>query len=244
MVDCRLLPSIIASGPWNMAADEVLLHSAVAGVASLRFYGWPTATLSLGYFQAAAPARADPRRAALPWVRRASGGTALIHHHEVTYALALPPGPPWQRAGASWLQRMHAILRDALAACGVAARLCPADGERGRGQALCFLHQAPCDVLVGQAKVVGSAQRKLRGALMQHGGILLAQSPAAPELPGIAELTGRRLTPEQVSEAVTEQLARATGWRLVWCDWTPGERKHIEELAAGKYAGATWNERR
>src|SRR5437899_518235 len=93
---CRLLPFHIAAGPWQMAADEVLLESAVRGLASLRFYGWPAATLSLGYFQPAAVRRADPTLSALPWVRRPSGGSALVHHHEITYALALPAGAPWQ----------------------------------------------------------------------------------------------------------------------------------------------------
>src|SRR5262245_25975442 len=92
----RLLPWRIADGPWNMAADEALLMSAMNGVASLRFYGWSAPTLSLGYFQPHAPARAYPGLSGLAWVRRPSGGLALVHHFEVTYTLALPPGATWQ----------------------------------------------------------------------------------------------------------------------------------------------------
>jgi lipoate-protein ligase A len=227
-----------------MAADEVLLHGAVGSAAGLRFYGWAEPTLSLGYFQAAGPARDSPGRAALPWVRRASGGSALVHDHEVTYALALPAGPPWQRHGESWLCRMHGIIREALTELGVHARLCSADGERGRGAALCFLHHTAADLILAGSKIVGSARRKVRGALMQHGGILLAASPAAPELPGIAELSGRRLTAEDVCRAVTAALARDTGWRLVPGDWTEWQRRQIEELAATKYASPAWNEKR
>lgn len=51
MTICRHIPYQVADGPHNMAADEVLLESAIAGAASLRFYGWLPATLSLGYFQ-------------------------------------------------------------------------------------------------------------------------------------------------------------------------------------------------
>jgi lipoate-protein ligase A len=244
MADCRLLPHETASGPWNMAADEVLLNSAAAGLASLRFYGWTEPTLSLGYFQAAGPARGRPGRAGLPWVRRASGGTALVHHHEVTYALALPAGPPWQRRGESWLCRMHGIIRDALAECGVQSQLCSPEGERGRGEALCFLHQAPGDLLLAGSKIVGSAQRKLRGALMQHGGILLAASGAAPELPGIAELSGHRLAAEGVGRAVAVALARDTRWRMVSGDWTPEERRLIDGLVQTKYTRSAWNEKR
>src|SRR5262245_51580642 len=103
---CRLLPYAIADGPHNMAADEVLLEAAIAGVASLRFYGWSEATVSLGYFQPECRRLDDERLARLPFVRRPSGGDALVHHHEVTYALALPPGRPWH-AGEPWPRRMH-----------------------------------------------------------------------------------------------------------------------------------------
>src|SRR4051812_20081770 len=126
---CRLLPFHVADGPWQMAADEALLESAGRGVASLRFYGWPTATLSLGYFQPEAVRRADPRLRELPWVRRPSGGSALVHHHEVPYALALPPGAPWQ-GRASCAVCAHAVIRDALAGLGIATRLAEAEEER------------------------------------------------------------------------------------------------------------------
>jgi lipoate-protein ligase A len=244
MADCRLLPPATAGGAWNMAADDVLLRGAAAGVASLRFYGWAEPTLSLGYFQEAGPARSRPFRAGLPWVRRASGGTALVHHYEVTYALALPAGPPWQRRCESWLRRMHGVIRDALADLGIPVQLCPPDGERGRGEALCFLHQAPDDLLLAGSKIVGSAQRKLRGALMQHGGILLAASSAAPELPGIAELSGCRLAPDEVGRAVAAAFARETGWKLVPSDWTAQERRQIDELVESKYTRPAWNDKR
>src|SRR5262249_51509935 len=103
---CRLLPFQTASGAWNMAADDALLESAAGGIASLRFYTFETPTLSLGYFQNAAHARSLPQLAGLPWVRRPSGGAALVHHHELTYALALPPGLRWQ---SSWIPRFHTI---------------------------------------------------------------------------------------------------------------------------------------
>src|SRR5205823_2015987 len=94
----RLLPDGVGDGPTNMALDEALLATAVAGEASLRFYGWGEPTLSLGYFQPSAPARA--MFPGLPWLRRATGGAALVHHHELTYALALPVGRAWQPPGA------------------------------------------------------------------------------------------------------------------------------------------------
>ncbi|HMF12835.1 MAG TPA: hypothetical protein VKE94_11030, partial [Gemmataceae bacterium] len=120
-ITCRLLPYVVDDGPRNMAADEALLHSALDGTASLRFYGWSPATLSLGYFQPASVRNADPRLRALPFVRRPSGGDTLVHHHEMTYALTLPAGPPWQPRGTTWLGRMHGIIACGLRDLGISA---------------------------------------------------------------------------------------------------------------------------
>ncbi len=227
-----------------MAADETLLQVAASGIASFRLYGWSQPTLSLGYFQSSTARRADPRLGELAWVRRPSGGAALVHHLEVTYALALPPGAPWQRSGASWLRRMHVLLAAALASLGVSARMCGDQEERKLGDVLCFLHHTPSDLLLGEAKIVGSAQRKQRGALMQHGSMLLAASPWTPQLPGIRELAGVSLSAPTLAAAVTEQLRKQTDWHLVSSEWVPSEREHIEELAAGKYSQPAWNSKR
>ncbi len=242
----RLLPFALAGGARNMATDEALLHSAMRGTPSLRFYGWSEPTVSLGYFQPEALRRHNLRLAPLLYVRRPSGGATLVHHHEVTYALALPPGEPWQAglSGQGWLKRVHEILAAALGDLGVAARAhvpSPADEFPG---ALCFRHFAGGDLLIGAAKVVGSAQRRHRGALLQHGAILLAQSPFTPELPGILELTGRRLTTEEVCTAVRRRFESETGWELRDRDFTAEERRAIAELEVGKYGTDAWNRKR
>jgi lipoate-protein ligase A len=109
---------------------------------------------------------------------------------------------------------------------------------------LCFRHCTPGDLLVGAAKVVGSAQRRYHGAWVQHGGILLASSAHAPALPGILELTGRRLDPLEMGAAAVRELERATGWRLVTGKWTPAELRRIEALVADKFAQPAWNAKR
>ncbi len=239
----RLLPYAVADGPHNMAADEVLLESAQAGTASLRLYGWAEPTVSLGYFQPEALRRTEPGLASLPFVRRPSGGGALVHDREVTYALALPPGPPWQ-GRLSWLCRMHAILARALDRLGVKAASCGRPGAEPFAGLLCFQHVTPGDLLIGAAKVAGSAQRRQRGALMQHGALLLETSPHAPVLPGIDALSGRRLEVASVWRAVEESFADTTGWEVRAGDWTAAERRRREELAADKYGSAAWNGKR
>jgi lipoyl(octanoyl) transferase len=243
-VTCRLLPFGAADGATNMAADEALVRSAATGIASLRFYGWPTATVSLGYFQPASARLSDPLLAPLPWVRRPSGGATLVHHHELTYALALPAGPPWH-GSEPWMPRMHRIIAAALAQMGLAGQVEVAVGPTVRhGGVLCFQQFTPGDLLCRGRKIVGSAQRKYHLCLMQHGSILLARSEYAPELPGIVELTGNVLSAERVAKAVVAVFCRDTGWRLEVAAWSERERHEVAELVREKYATARWNARR
>jgi lipoate-protein ligase A len=244
---CRLLPFEVGHGPFNMALDEALLETAAAaGVASLRFYAWAKPTLSLGYFQPAALRLNDPLLCGLPYVRRPSGGDALVHHRELTYALALPAGPQYLKSGESWIQRMHGIICSSLRTFGVSLRGC-GNGERQQlGPFLCFLHQTPCDLLIGSHKVVGSAQRKAHGALLQHGAILLAQSPHTPALPGLHELAAWPLDAQahdRLLATLMETFARETGWRLEPCDPTP-DRERAAELVSEKYTSTRWNDKR
>ncbi|MGL6097377.1 MAG: lipoate--protein ligase family protein [Fimbriiglobus sp.] len=229
-----------------MAADDALLHTAAGGTATLRFYTWAEPTLSLGYFQPAAGRLADSRVAGLPWVRRASGGAALVHHHELTYALALPPGKPWHDPAAPlpWTCRMHHVITAALEPLGAATRPVVCGREQKLGGFLCFLDQTAGDLLADGAKVVGSAQRKHRGAVLQHGGILLKRSEFAPSLPGIFERTGAALAPQDVADAVLAAFAADTGWRPEPGAWTAGEIALRERFAAERYANSAWNEKR
>jgi lipoyl(octanoyl) transferase len=230
----RLLPFAEADGPHNMAADETLLEAAGAGQASLRFYGWSAAALSLGYFQPHSIRISDPPLVSLPYVRRPTGGEALVHHHEWTYALALP--------GGTGTPGMHALIREALIRLGAAVE--SVDEEKKYGEILCFSHHTPGDLRIGRHKIVGSALRRQRGGLLQHGAVLLAASPHTPMLPGIAELCGHRLSAPEVGAAVMERLVHRTGWRLQAGTWTGEERRRIDDLVAEKYSRPKWNDKR
>jgi lipoate-protein ligase A len=139
---------------------------------------------------------------------------------------------------------MHKIIAAALATLEVKARLhSPVAAEPFQG-VLCFQHFTAGDLLIEGAKVVGSAQRKQRGALMQHGGILLAQSPHAPALPGIRELTGRALDHAELCLALEHSFIEHTGWRFLPAEWTPAERQQVKELVQTRYAHDSWNRKR
>lgn len=224
-----------------MAADEVMLQAASHGIASLRFYTWSEPTLSLGYFQHAAQRLNDPRLRSVAWVRRPSGGAAILHHHELTYCLTLPA----DRIGkGSWICRMHDLIGETLQTFGVTTRAVACGEERKLGEFLCFLHQTPADLVIEGAKVVGSAQRKLRGAMMQHGSILLAQSEHTPALPGVAELGGRRIGIDELSSALLERFQVNLSWELVESDFSMAEVEFIRQITTDKYASSDWNEKR
>jgi hypothetical protein len=72
----------------------------------------------------------------------------------------------------------------------------------------------------------------------------LARSPHATGLPGILDLTGRGLTAEQVGAEVVAGLVRETGWEVVAGDWTDAELRAVDDLAATKYGGESWNRKR
>jgi len=239
----RLLPFSLADGPHNMAADEALQQSAQAGLASVRFYGWSTATVSLGYFQPEKARRDDEQLAKLPFVRRPTGGGALVHHHELTYALALPLVSSWQGKGhSSWLCRMHKIIAEALGEFGVFPET--VSKEQPARTLLCFHHLTSGDLVLSGAKVVGSAQRKQRGCLLQHGSILLAATPHAPILAGIHELTGRTISAAEIAPALEKAFIAKTGWNLNPEDWAPAEQERIEDLVRIKYCQPGWNQKR
>jgi lipoyl(octanoyl) transferase len=173
----RLLDTPPAPGAWNMAVDSALLESVRDGAAPvLRFYRWAPACLSLGRNQ---PARSRYDLDALlarriEVVRRPTGGRAVLHDRELTYAVVLPAD------ALGGQKRCYAAVNRALArglrALGVAAELQPATGRRAAAPSLapCFQEPAEGELVVSGRKLVGSAQRRADGVLLQHGSLLLA----------------------------------------------------------------------
>jgi lipoate-protein ligase A len=162
------------SGPDNMALDQALLEEADAsGAAFLRLYRWNPPCLSFGRNEPAL-ARYDRNLIAargLAVVRRPTGGRAVWHEHEVTYAVAAPI-----EAFGSLTQSycdIHGRLARALGTLGLDARLAPAGPSAPLGAGACFAASAGGEVLVGGRKVVGSAQVRRGTAFLQHGSILL-----------------------------------------------------------------------
>lgn len=264
-LDCRLILDGPAPGAWNMAVDEALLESAAdGGQPTLRFYQWAEPTLSLGYFQAYADRDSHLGSHGLACVRRSSGGGALVHDRELTYSLALPPEAAAGRDSRQLYCRAHRAVIAAVEQLGGSKgqlSLCDPnrDGEAPASEPfLCFQRRADGDLLVGgphprrvtaspirgRFKVCGSAQRKRRGALLQHGGVLLAESPRAPELPGLAELGVLTASAKQLTPVLLERMSEGLGLDPIPGELTAAETLATKRLASEKHAAEVWIRRR
>jgi lipoate-protein ligase A len=214
----RLIDDPPLPGPFNMAVDQVLLEEcAASGQETLRLYRWRPATLSLGYFQPLS-ARADHQPSLeLDVVRRATGGGAIVHDQELTYSLAVPLNDRWSVRHRELYDLVHGVIIECLGEWGAACRAWSDDGSSqvapGPKSFLCFQRRSPGDLVLDGFKVCGSAQRRDRQALLQHGSILLRQSTYAPELPGVAELCGKPIDDRELGLAFVEGLARRLGKR-------------------------------
>jgi lipoate-protein ligase A len=220
-VPWRLLRSPAASGAENMALDVALLEAAAREDAApaLRFYMWEPPAVSLGRFQ-----REDgidleyARRRGWDVVRRPTGGRAVLHQHELTYSIVLPPSV----VGGAGVRTSYAVLIAALND-GLASLLdepepfpAPACTAASTREANCFALAGECDTLVREGKLVGSAQVRKDGALLQHGSILLDAEPeawaalfgTAGRLVTLRQLLGAAPAPESVAAAVFSGFAR------------------------------------
>lgn len=215
-----------------MAVDTAVAWAVGEGLAppTLRLYRWQPPAVSVGYAQQ----RTVPldlaacARAGLAVVRRPTGGRAVLHDGDVTYALALPRRVPWGEGSvAATCRRIHEAVAAGLRRLGVQAEVVgPRPSGGGRPTPLCFAILSAHEIAVGGRKLVGSAQRRLRRALLQHGSIpltldrarlatlLIEPKRAGAEAPvwgssmvSLAEVLGRMPTPEAVQAAIAEGVA-------------------------------------
>ena len=245
---CRIFPYQSADGPANMAIDEALIDAVAADptVALLRTYGWTEPTLSLGYFQPIALAEADPRWQGVPVVRRPTGGGAIWHHHELTYALVLPTAHPLARPRAALYHCVHSAIALLLRSHGVEAesRGPVASSPSDPRPFLCFADRDPEDLVCQGSKIAGSAQRRRSGAILQHGSMLLRQSPRTTELPGVSDLSPASADPRFWSERIVTDLPLALGLVPVIEDFPVALCQRARDLRDEVYRNHAWNRRR
>jgi lipoate-protein ligase A len=244
-------------GWQNMAIDCALLDLVRAGEgAVLRVYRWDPWCLSFGRHEPALRryGRENVAARGIDVVRRPTGGRAVWHARELTYALAQPAADVSLRES---YRAIHGMLADAVRRLGAPALLA-ADPPRvaGVGAGACFAQPVGGEVIVSGRKVVGSAQLRQDGALLQHGSMLLeddqamvrdlggeglqarGQGPGAGGETTLRMALGRPVSFEEAAAAVHE-AARAWEPSLAKVD-TPAPILGMAERHAERFRSDDW----
>lgn len=269
----RLLDSGAANGFTNMAVDEAILLAVKEGRVppTLRLYGWQPACLSIGTFQSVGSdidADACASRG-IDWVRRPTGGRAILHDREVTYSVAALQSDEcvagdimesYRRISVGLLEGLHLL--------GVQADLAPAaippTPTGVTKPAACFAAPSQHEIMVDGRKIIGSAQRRQGTALLQHGSILLdldvdtlvslLRFSSEQERETIAGrvrresvtlngLLGRKVTYEAIAPVLAQGFAAALDIDLIPGSLTTWEIEQTARLRRDKYLADDWRYR-
>ncbi len=267
----RLLDTGVADPYTNMAIDEAILleHREGKTPPTLRFYAWSQPTISLGYFQQLEKEidleAVKERRLGL--VRRLTGGRAVLHDDEVTYSVVAREDHPLMAGGIrpSYLRLAEALARG-LQDLGAPVEI--ASGRKGGREehttAACFDAPSWYEITCGGRKLVGSAQTRKGGVVLQHGSIVITLNGddlfAVLKMPseavrqrlrakfyrqacGLEEVLGRRVDAGVIKENIVRAFTRLYAMEFVPGGVTEGEKGRLKELRA-KYAAADWLKRR
>lgn len=214
-----------ASGSHNMALDEALMRIAQRSggeEAYFRLYGWEAPTLSLGRNQRAR-GHYDLELASslgVGFVRRPTGGRALLHHREITYSVAMRACTPAEAAVA--YSFINEVLLDGLQRLGVRATRATAGRSLHAPPGLrpCFDAPSAHEIVLGDRKLIGSAQWRQGDTLLQHGSILVRDDQS---------MISRLLTDPSGVTPAAATLADALGWEPSAGDLMQPLREALEE---------------
>jgi len=268
-------------GALNMAIDEAMMLCQQDGghPPTLRFYTWKPACISLGYFQRA-DAEVDLeacQAAGVDVVRRPTGGRAVLHEDEATYSVAirqaLLPGSvieTYAYLSQGILQGLRYLgIEGQLARVGVrhqkGAATGPGAGQDDGSGAACFDAPSWYETLVDGRKIIGSAQTRQGGVILQHGSLLIGFDAARlarllrtggqdrrerlaraldRSVTSVGQQMGRRPGPGEVERALACGMAKALGLALYCGGYTEEEMRLAGRLYQDKYLTRGWTLRR
>jgi lipoate-protein ligase A len=264
----RLIQDSPAPGAWNMAVDEAVLQAAGNNEvpATLRLYAWEPACLSLGYAQGIDEIDTG-RIQSLGWelVRRPTGGQAILHVDELTYAVIGQVTEP-RLAGdvLESYQRLSSALLAALEILGIPALALPRPDLVGKGTSknpICFEVPSNYEVIVGGKKLVGSAQARKHGGVLQHGTlplygdlsritqVLHFPNEAERELAArhllmrattVEQVLGKKVTWNEAAQAFIMAFQQNLNINLLPAELSDAERECAQGLVKEKYGNQGW----
>lgn len=255
-----------------MATDEALLEAIGEGTAppTLRLYAWQPACLSLGYGQRYRDVdEAGLRANGWDVVRRPTGGRAILHADELTYAVIAPLDNPLLQGDilASYQRLSQGLLAslEILSVPVVSEQRYARPANTEPNAPICFEIPAHWEITANGKKLVGSAQVRRRNAVLQHGTLPLhgdlrrithalafesepARAAAAARLleraTTVEGVLGRLVSWEEAADAFAAGFARALGLNLSPGELNPAEAARAEELVGEKYGDGGWVRRR
>ena len=229
-------------GAENMGRDEALLRIATEESRPvLRTYAWSTPTISLGYFQNLSEIeRYSGMVREMPVVRRSTGGGAILHDLELTYSLVLPLGHPMIAGRPNHLYALvHRAISEAVGntipistAVGMhkeidlAERIGAEDCHRAQhGPFFCFARRSDFDVVIDREggaldKLAGSAQRRGKSTVLQHGSIILASRFDEQPCATWSGCASRNVGFEEATQRFVEALASTIDVTFAQGDWS------------------------
>lgn len=266
----RLLTSGAASGAANMAVDEAILEAVRSGDSrpTLRLYAWGPPALSLGYAQSIEDVDlAGLRRQGWELVRRPTGGRSILHTDELTYAVIAPDDHPLLAGGvlASYHRLSRGLIRG-LELLGVGAQVAPETpgSDDDSSNPVCFEVPSAYEITAQGQKLVGSAQVRRRGGVLQHGTVPLrgdlgriclalkfpsagarrrAQERVRRRAATVEQLRGKDVTWRTAAEAMRSGFQEALGLEFEAGDLTAQEQARAAELTDARRMDAAWTSR-
>ena len=196
---------------WNMSVDGALL--AVGAAPTLRLYGWRPHAVSLGYFQSLSAFADLPDGTAV--VRRATGGGAIHHGDELTYALAVDADLLPKDLAESY-RLLHDAIQRALGRIGVACRRATEGRLSARpDDPWCFSHPVQGDLVTDRGKLCGSAQRRAaspRPRVLHHGSLVLRRPALTPFVAAVEDQVEPSADVQRrLRRAVADEIGDALG---------------------------------
>jgi lipoate-protein ligase A len=249
-----ILDAVPRTGAVNMALDHVLTESVSPGYGTVRIYRWAPPTVSFGRNEPALGLYDEDAAAAegLAFVRRPTGGRAVLHADEVTYAVAMPVGA-FGGLRDTYLQINRGLV-GGLVSVGLPVELAKGMASLPPDAGPCFQAPVSGEVMSGGRKLVGSAQVRMGRNLLQHGSVILrgdqsvldrlrGATQIGPQPATVAESLGQASW-GSVAEAVATGLRVALGGRWRQGGYEPAEEDEAGRLATDRYATEAWTWRR
>ena len=230
----RVILDDFYDAPFNMAVDEVLFRefSSSDYSAIIRFYGFSQKALTVGVCQ---KVKTDESllsffNAGGEATRRITGGGAVFHDDDLTYSFVTRLEGAFQSLEDSYYE-IHACIVNALKATGVESYLSSEKNDIFMGTKKCFVVPVENDVMIGESKIAGAAQKRSKGVLLHQGSI---------DLNAVKSEIGRDISREDLTDALTQEFRILLGEDAELKAVSDDETNKANDISFSKYKNKEW----